>query len=212
MKQFEALSDQELVSRIVKGEKPLYEIIVRRYNPFLYKIGRSYNYKHEDTQDIMQDTFVDAFKSLHQFEGKSSLKTWLIRIMMNNCYRKRQKFSFLNEISRDLSIDSTPMFMNPSNEIEDKMLMKELKHCIESALAKIPEDYRMVFSLREINGLNIAETAEILAISESNVKVRLNRSKSMLKKEIQKHYSPTELFEFNMIYCDAVVANVMGRI
>ena len=88
---FEKFTEAEIIRRILDGEKAMYEIIVRRFNPYLYKIGRSYNYNHEDTQDLMQDTFVDAYKNLLQFEGRSNFKTWIIRIMMNNCYRKGKK-------------------------------------------------------------------------------------------------------------------------
>ncbi len=90
MKQFEKYTEVEIIERILKGEKALYEIIVRRFNPYLYKVGRSYNYHHEDTLDLMQDTFVDAYKNLQNFEGRSNFKTWIVRIMLNNCYRKRE--------------------------------------------------------------------------------------------------------------------------
>jgi RNA polymerase sigma-70 factor (ECF subfamily) len=89
---------------------------------------------------------------------------------------------------------------------------KELGHVLENAIHQIPEDYRIVFTLRELNGLSVAETAETLDITESNVKVRLNRAKTMLQKEIKKMYSPEEIFEFNLIYCDAMVEKVMNRI
>jgi RNA polymerase sigma-70 factor (ECF subfamily) len=89
---------------------------------------------------------------------------------------------------------------------------KELGRVIENAVHKIPEDYRIVFTLRELNGLNVAETAEALDISEGNVKVRLNRAKGMLQKEIKKMYSPGEIFEFNLIYCDTMVNRVMVKI
>ena len=74
MAQFEKFSEEEIIGRIIDGEKGLYEIMVRRFNPYLYKIGRSYNYNHEDTQDLMQETFIDAYKNLLQFEGRSGLK------------------------------------------------------------------------------------------------------------------------------------------
>ena len=89
---------------------------------------------------------------------------------------------------------------------------RELGHIIEDALAEIPFDYRIVFSLREINGLSVLETSQLLHISEANVKVRLNRAKTMLRNEIEKTYSSAELFEFNLIYCDAIVENVMKKI
>lgn len=85
-----SITEAEIISRVISGEKALYELIVRRFNPTLYKIGRSYNYNHQDTQDLMQDTFIDAYKNLQQFEGRANFKTWLIRIMLNNCYRKKK--------------------------------------------------------------------------------------------------------------------------
>lgn len=212
MKQFEKLTEIEIIERILKGEKSLYELIVRRFNPYLYKIGRSYNYNHEDTQDLMQETFIDAYKNLSQFEGRANFKTWIIRIMMNNCYRKREKSSFKNEIMQDANEHSTPLFTNKNNDTDKIIQNRELGHIIEKALVKIPMDYRMVFSLREINGLNVSETAEMLNISEANVKVRLNRAKTMLRSEIENAYSTSELFEFNLIYCDAMVENVMKKI
>jgi len=87
-----------------------------------------------------------------------------------------------------------------------------LRHVIEAALAKLPLEYRIVFSLRELSNFSVAETANTLNISENNVKVRLNRAKAMLRKEIQKTYSSTDIFEFNLIYCDQVLHRVMDLI
>ena len=208
----EKFTETELVERILGGEKALYEIVVRRFNPWLYKIGRSYNYNHEDTLDLMQETFIDANRNLLQFEGRSDFRTWIIRIMLNNCYRRRTKSSFRNEITQDVSDNSMPMFTSPNSDTERVVQTRELGGIIESALGKIPFDYRMVFSLRVINGLNVSETASLLNISEANVKVRLNRAKAMLQREIERTYSASELFEFNLIYCDAIVENVMKKI
>lgn len=209
MQAIEKLLIPEIIERILKGEKSLYEIIVRRYNSFLYKVGRSYNYNHDDTQDLMQDTYIDAYKNLAQFEGRADFKTWIIRIMLNNCYRKREKSSFKNEIMEDTSEQSTPAFTQKNNDIEKIYQNRELGRVIENALGKIPLDYRLVFTMRNINGMNVAETAEVLNISEANVKVRLNRAKAMLKNQIEKTYSPDEIFEFNLVYCDAMVDRVM---
>ena len=89
---------------------------------------------------------------------------------------------------------------------------RELIQVIEAALSKIPVEYRMVFSLRELSGMNTSETAEALAISETNVKVRLNRAKHMLRKKIENMYSPEDIFEFNLVYCDRITHNVMEAI
>ena len=105
-----------------------------------------------------------------------------------------------------------PMFSNPDNDTGKKIQNRELGQIIEEALGNIPEDYRLVFSLREMNGLNVGETAGLLNISEANVKVRLHRAKSMLRNSIEKAYSPKEIFEFNAIYCNAMTERVMTKI
>ncbi len=209
----EQYSDIEVIQKILNGEIALFEILIRRNNSFLYKTGRSYNYNHEDTQDLMQDTFIDAYANLSKFEGRSSFKTWIIKIMLSNCFRKRQKFSFKNEVANEISDKSIPMFSNQQHTDTNKtVLNRELSFVIENALTQVPLDYSMVFSLREINGLNIMETADALSISEANVKVRLNRAKTMLKKEIEKSYTAEDIFEFNLVYCDSIVERVMIQI
>lgn len=213
MDQFGQLTEVEIINRILKGEKPLYEIIVKRFNSYLYKIGRSYNYNHEDTQDLMQDTYIDAYKNLGQFEKRAGFKTWIIRIMLNNCYRKKQKFSYKNEFANEIiNENETPMFSNSMTDIQKEIHSRELGYIIENSLAQIPEDYRIVFSLREINGLNVAETSALLNISETNVKVRLNRAKTMLRIAVEKSYTAEELFDFNLSYCNPFSKKVMLEI
>ncbi|HET8574050.1 MAG TPA: sigma-70 family RNA polymerase sigma factor [Edaphocola sp.] len=212
MTTFDTLSETEIIGRVLDGEVSLFEIIVRRFNPYLYRVGRSYNFSHDDTEDLMQDTFVQAYKSLKSFEGRAQFKTWLIRIMLNNCYHKKEKLSYKNEINADLNEQATPMFSNSNHQTDKIVQQRELRHIIEEALSQIPFDYRVVFSLREVNGLKVAETAELLNMSESNVKARLSRAKAMLRKQIEKSYDPGELYEFNLIYCDRIVKNVMERI
>jgi RNA polymerase sigma-70 factor (ECF subfamily) len=210
--QFEKYADAEIISRINEGEIKLFEILIRRYDPFLYKIGRSYRYNHEDTQDLMQDAYINAFRSLKKFEHRASFKTWLTRIMLNGCYQKKHKLSFTNEIDEYSQNEKSEALFEQSYNNEKMAINKELGRVIEKAVHNIPEDYRIVFTLRELNGLNVAETAQALDISENNVKVRLNRAKGMLQKEIKKMYSPGEIFEFNLIYCDTMVNKVMDKI
>ncbi len=213
MKAFEQYADIEIIQKILQGEVALFEILIRRNNSFLYKTGRSYNYNHEDTQDLMQDTYIDAYTHLAKFENRSSFKTWIIKIMLNNCFKKQQKFSFKNEVSNNISDKSIPMFQNRQyTDINKTVVNRELILIIENALQQVPLDYRMVFSLREMNGLNVSETAEALSISEANVKVRLNRAKTMLRKEIEKTYTAEDIFEFNLVYCDAMTTNVMNKL
>ena len=211
--QFEKYSDSEIIQRINDGDIRLFEILIRRYDPFLYKIGRSYRYNHENTEDLMQDAYINAYCNLKKFENRSSFKTWLTRIMLNVCYQKKHKRSFINEIiSDDIQNEKSTILFHHSTNNEKMAMNKELGRVLENAIHEIPEDYRIVFTLRELNGLSIAETAESLDITESNVKVRLNRAKGMLQKEIKKMYSAQEIFEFNLVYCDVMVNRVMEKI
>lgn len=213
MKALGQYDDISVIQKILNGEFELFELLIRRYNSFLYKTGRSYNYNHQDTQDLMQDTYIDAYASLKKFENRSSFKTWLIKIMLHNCFRKQQKFSFKNEVSNEIIDKSIPMFQQQQDTDAGKTVInRELNTVIENALQQVPLDYRLVFSLREMNGLNVIETAAALNISETNVKVRLNRAKTMLRKEIEKTYTATDIFEFNLVYCNAITNSVMDKI
>jgi RNA polymerase sigma-70 factor (ECF subfamily) len=193
----------------------MFEIVMRRYNSILYKTGRAYGYNHHDTEDLMQETYINAFQSLAKFENRSSFKTWLLRIMLNLCYHKVHKYSYRNEQITDVSDHYKPeMMFETSNQgdVIKTVMKKELSNVIEGSLNKIPEDYRITFTLRELAGLSVNETAELMNTTTSNVKVRLNRAKMMLRKEIEKIYSSEDIYEFNLIYCDKVVDVVMKRI
>ena len=215
VKGFDQYSDAEIIKKIVRGETALFEIVIRRNNPFLYKTGRSYGYSHEDTQDLMQETFINAYMNLSKFENRSSFKTWIIKIMLNNCFQKQEKFSYKYEKANTVAVseNSIPMYSGSNHSDPNQTAVnRELNHVIESSLGRVPVEYRMVFSLREMSGLSVAETAEVIGISESNVKVRLNRAKAMLRKEVEKTYSAEEIYEFNLIYCDKIVSRVMKEI
>ena len=214
IKQPGSLTETELINRIQNGEGELFEILIRRNNPYLYKIGMSYGYNHEDVQDLMQESFIAAYLALEKFEGRSSFKTWITRIMLNQCYQKAQKQSFKNEKGNEMINEKdTPMFeSNRTTDTYKSVLNNELSNIVSNALISIPFEYRMVFSLRELNGMSIAETADLLNISETNVKVRLNRAKQMLREKVEEMYSPEDIFEFNLIYCNKIADAVMKKI
>lgn len=205
--------DIVVIQKINEGDAALYEILIRRYNPFLYRIGRTYHYSHSDTEDLMQETYIQAYFNLVKFENRSSFKTWITRIMLNNCYQKKKKLRYQKEVLLENTKNEllTPLFHQSSNA-EKVMTNKELGHVLENALSLIPEDYRIVFTLRELNGLSVQDTIDALHITESNVKVRLNRAKKMLRTEIEKMYSPEDIYEFNLVYCDPMVERVMAGI
>ena len=210
----DTITEMELITRIRKGERELFEILIRRNNPYLYKLGMSYGYHHQDVQDLMQETLIAAYLNLEKFESRSSFKTWVTRIMLNQCYQRAQKLSFkFEKANGNLNEKTTPMFeSNQSTDTYNSVLNNELSNIIGNALISIPLEYRMVFSLRELNGMSTTETAEVLDISETNVKVRLNRAKSMLREKVEKMYTSDDIFEFNLIYCNTTVHEVMKAI
>jgi RNA polymerase sigma factor (sigma-70 family) len=211
IKQFEATAETEIIRRIKEGETDLFEILIRRNNPFLYKIGMSYGYIHQDVEDLMQETFTAAYLNLERFRQHCSFKTWVIKIMLNQCFHKKQRLSFKNEKTMDTNNEKViPMFeKQQSSDGYKKIIDRELSYVIEKAVIHIPLDYRVVFLLRELNGMSTAETAESLDISEANVKIRLARARHMLREELGAKYSPQDIFEFNLIYCDSVTDKVM---
>lgn len=205
----EKYTDRELVDRILNSETALFELVIRRNNASLYRIGMMYRFSHEDTQDLMQETYIEAYKHLHQFESRSSFRTWISKIMLHLCYRKTQTWGWKHV---EAMTDDSPVSDMETNETSDIVMNKELNSVIEKSLLNIPEKYRIAFALREINGLSVVETANILEVSEGNVKTRVNRAKAYLRNEIEKFYNKEEIFEFNLIYCDAMVDRVMRKI
>jgi RNA polymerase sigma factor (sigma-70 family) len=208
-------TDADIIEEILSGNTPMFEILIRRYNPVLYKTGRGYGFGHQDTEDLMQETFISSYQGLSGFEHRSSFKTWIIKIMLNQCYHKSQKASYQKKSNVEISVNeiTSTMFLKTNHsDTDNSVLNKELSKIIEATLNKLPVEYRMIFTMRELNGLNTAETAGALNISTSNVKVRLNRAKAMLRKEIEAVYSPNDIFEFNLVYCDKIVDAVMKKI
>jgi len=202
-------SEKDIIHKILDGEMALFEILIRRYNAILYKIARSYDFDHEEAKDLLQETHIAAYQNLKKFEFRSSYKTWIAKIMVNKCLYKLNYGSSKYEVSNsNVDENSQPMFSSKKQTTEAQVLNNELSHILEKSLENIPVHYRTVFILREVEGLSVAETAEMLDLTPVNVKVRLNRAKTLLQKELENYYPKAQLYDFNLIYCDAVVINV----
>jgi RNA polymerase sigma factor (sigma-70 family) len=207
-------TDEEVIVRVLTGQPALFELLIRRTNPNLYRVGRSFGYNHQDTEDLMQETHVDAYMHLGKFERRSSYSTWITRLMINRCAQKMRKRSTTFEIpTLEHAESATPVYQSNYADDPSQLVMKnELSRLIENALVELPVNYRVVFTLRELNQLSVAETAASLGITEDNVKVRLNRAKAVLRKKIEETYQPEDIYDFNLVYCDAIVNRVMQRI
>jgi len=207
----EILNDDEIIARILHGEKDLYSIIVRRYNQRLYRVGMSIINDDVEVEDAMQVAYINAYENLGKFGFRSSFPTWLTRILINECLlrlRKRKKSISMNDenmenVMRQNKEPQTPVTATVNSE---------LRLILNDAISKLPEKYRTVFVMREIENMNIAETKECLDLSEVNVKVRLNRAKAMLREILSAQYSKDDILQFHLSRCDRMVEKVMTGI
>jgi len=204
----EILNDDEIIARILQGEKDIYSIIVRRYNQRLYRVGMSIINDEAEVEDAMQVAYINAYENLGKFAFKSSFPTWLTRILINECLlrlRKRKKSISMNDenIENVMKQDKGPQTPVTAT------VNSELRSILNDAIRQLPETYRSVFVMREIENMNIAETKECLNISEANVKVRLNRAKAMLRDILSAQYSKDDILHFHLNRCDRMVEKVM---
>lgn len=211
------LSDIMLIERIRLGEKKLFEYIMRRYNPRLFRIGRSIIKDEDEVEDVLQETYLKVYENLQKFENRSSFSTWLIRILMNTALaRKTQmnKLEYADEQSNgeDEHFSYNKLEQPDMKTPESNSINNELKNYLEDAVDKLPQIYRTVFMMREVEEMSIAETSECLQISETNVKVRLNRAKEMLRENLSGIYKESELFQFLGARCDRLVESVMKKL
>lgn len=210
------VEESEIVKRILAGEKEFYEIFVRRNNQKLYRVIRSYIKDEAEIEDIMQDSYIQAFTSLHQFKLESSFSTWLVRIAINKALarlKEKGKTYNLNELSDNLR--SKTLLEIPDNiqlNPQDKMIRKEAKQLLENAIDQLDTKYKTVYILREVEEMSIREIATALDLTEVNVKVRLHRSKAMLKDILYEVTNEKNIFEFGFSRCDRITDNVMKHI
>jgi RNA polymerase sigma factor (sigma-70 family) len=210
------LDDEVIVRRVVSGEKELFEILMRRYNQRLYRVLRGYLKDEAEIQDAMQNAYLKAFDKLFQFQGTSSFSTWLIRIGINEALvrlkdLKKAKVVSINSLptERTIAISEIPeQNMNP----EKTFIRQESTRLLEKAIENLPEKYRIVYILKEVEGLEYSQIEEIVGLTESNVKVRLHRAKNLLKDTLYKLSLNAEVFEFGNTRCDGIVNFVMSRI
>ena len=209
-----APTDAELIARILAGQKDYFELFIRRYNGALYKVGRSYGFAHGTVQDLMQDTYVAAYQALGQFEARAAFKTWLIRIMLNHCHQWSRKAARQPQpLAAPPSMNDAPSSPpGPCSDGHQEILNRELGTVLEHCIQALPPDYRMVFVLRELEGLSSQETAQAVDTTETNVNARLSRAKGQLRRQLESWYPRAAVYEFNLIYCDEMVARVFRHI
>jgi RNA polymerase sigma-70 factor (ECF subfamily) len=208
------LPDSKVVQRVLEGEKELFEILLRRYNQRLFRVIRSYIHSEDDTRDIMQDAYVKAYLKLQQFNNQSSFSTWLIRIAINEALQHiRKNKRLVTNYGKTESLENVFQLPDTNQMNPEKQAIKtETRALVEQAVDRLPEKYKLVFVLHQVEGLSNPEIAECLELTDSNVKVRLHRAKNLLKEELFKATNDASIFEFGNHKCDLMVEDVMKRI
>ena len=205
--------DEEIVKRVVAGERPLFEILMRRHNQRIYRIVRSILREDGESEDVMQDAYVRAYEHLAQFEGRSTFVTWLSRIAMHEAFARAGRLK--KQTSLDSEYSSTDMpFASLQSSPEQQAANAELRTALESAILSLPQKYRSVVILRDVEELTTAEAARTLEISEDALKVRLHRAHALVRRALfrQSGQCARDLFTFPATRCDRVVAAVFERI
>lgn len=203
--QIQQIPDETLITSVLSGDKPAFEHLIRRYNQRLFRIGMSMLDHEADVEDAMQTAYINAWLHLSQFRRDSSFGTWLTRIMLNQCLEQQRKARLIR--TGIIQSENSMNTRTPGSELVNK----ELSSLLENAIHRLPEKYRLVFVLREVDDLSVRETSEVLEIGASNVKTRLNRAKLMLREEL-KGYMKERVYAFDLKRCDRIVAGVFAAI
>jgi RNA polymerase sigma-70 factor, ECF subfamily len=170
--------------------------MVERYSGTVYNLAlRLMRNDPMEAEDVLQETFVSAYRGLDRFEGRSLMSTWLYRIAYNTAlmHLRRRRLPTVSIDEPLASEEGDPMSRQLVDwgALPDQVLLDgELRHLLDTAVSALPETLRSVFVLREIEGLSTAETASILDLTETNVKVRLHRARLALREQLSAYFSP----------------------
>ena len=206
------LSDEnEILKRIIQGEKNLYESIMRKYNQRLYRIALSIVNNESEVEDMMQIAYIKAYENLDKFRSQSSFGTWITRILINESLWHLKKREHIAHFKRENSFSE--FYQKPVVQTPLMMVINsELRSILEFSIRTLPEKYRIVFIMRELENMSVSETMECLGISEANVKIRLNRAKVILRKKLKNYENEEELLPFYKPRCNRIVDRVMKKI
>jgi len=181
--------DPDFVERLRKGDKEACAICIREHSTNVYNLALKLTGDPAAAEDVLQETFLSAFKAIPRFEGKAQLSTWLYRIAHNAALmrlRKRQvqTVSLDEPMEDEEGLPEPREFADWSENPEDVLLSGEMRRAMNEAIAALSETLKSVFVLRDVNGLSTAQTAEVLGLSEEAVKSRLLRARLALRERL----------------------------
>lgn len=186
----EGTKEAELIARILAGEKELFHALIRPYERMVYLTVLAIVKNETEAEDGAQDAVINAYRHLGSFRAEAKFSTWLTAIAINEGRKRLRKAKVVAEESIDEQAegkegDYTPAPLTDWREIPLEALeRKELREALRKAVSELPDAYRQVFALRDLEGLNIEETAQALGVNSGVVKVRLHRARIMLQKRL----------------------------
>jgi RNA polymerase sigma-70 factor (ECF subfamily) len=189
------LDDAQLTMAAQAGDQAAFTEIVERHSPTVYNLALRLMNNPQEAEEVLQETFISAFRALNRFEGRSRLGTWLYRIAYNAALmrlRKREVPTLsIDEPVTNEEGETLPRQLVDWTALPDQVLLAdELRSVLNAAMARLPESLRSVFVLRDLEGLSTAETAEVLNLTETNVKVRLHRARLALREQLNAYFAP----------------------
>lgn len=211
-------SDAELVRRALGREEAAVRAIMQANNRRLYRLARGILRNDAEAEDVVQETYVRAFTHLEHFRGDSSLSTWLSRIAINEAMgrvrRQRPGVEWTSLPSGTLEAQIIQFPLSSAADPEKTMAQREIQRVVEQAVDELPEPFRLVFISRVIEGLNVEETSEILALKPETVKTRLHRARTMLRDNVEKKIGPVvmDAFPFAGERCERLTTAVLERL
>ena len=211
----QSLSDEEVVARVLEGDTAAFELLMRRHNQRLYRTARAILRDDAEAEDVMQDAYVRAYEHLDQFAGRAKFSTWLTRIAVHEALarvRRRGRFEAIETMVE--SGGETMTFASHAPSPEQQAVSAQSSSLLEAAILDLPDGYRSVLMMRDIEELDTSETAQCLGLSEENVKVRLHRARALLRRELYAKAGKARASAFGFMgeRCDRVVREVLSRI
>jgi len=175
------------------GDREEFARLVEEYSPMIYRLGLKMLNNPQDAEDILQETFIKAYRHIGKFDGRSSISTWLYRIATNEALmslrRKRpEAISFEVPSPNEIELQEPLQIVDWCCLPEEEFLTSERLARLDEGIEKLPASLRVVFILRDIEGLSTRETAEVLDISEMAVKTRLSRARLRLREDLSAYF------------------------
>jgi RNA polymerase sigma-70 factor (ECF subfamily) len=208
------LPDEALVAQARGGDLVAFELLMRRHNQRVYRVVRSVLRNPAEIEDAIQQAYLSAFAHLDQFKGTAGWSTWLCRIAFNEALgrlRSRGRFVSIDEVSEGVMSET---WMTSASDPERAAANHELAQVVEQAIDGLPDIYRAVLIMREIEGMTTAEVADVLDVADEVVKTRLHRARTALRSVVEQRIGQQlkDAYAFGNERCDRVVAGVLARL